>query len=59
MDLVFSLVKRWVIGTRQGAISVTHLLAYFDEWVFRFNRRTSRSRGLSVFCQGVFCRSSA
>ena len=44
--LVFSLVKRWVMGTLQGSISQAHLQAYFDEWVFRFNRRTSRSRGL-------------
>lgn len=43
---VFSLVKRWVMGTLQGSVSPEHLQAYFDEWVFRFNRRHSRSRGL-------------
>lgn len=43
---VFSLVKRWVMGTLQGSVSPEHLPAYFDEWVFRFNRRRSRSRGL-------------
>ena len=43
---VFSLVKRWIMGTLQGSISPEHLQAYFDEWVFRFNRRRSRSRGL-------------
>jgi len=43
---VFSLVKRWVMGTLQGSVSPEHLQAYFDEWVFRFNRRRSRSRGL-------------
>lgn len=43
---VFSLVKRWLMGTVQGSVSAEHLQAYFDEWVFRFNRRHSRSRGL-------------
>lgn len=43
---VFSLVKRWLMGTLQGSVSPEHVQAYFDEWVFRFNRRTSRSRGL-------------
>ncbi|MGH9292446.1 MAG: IS1595 family transposase [Acidimicrobiales bacterium] len=43
---VFSLVKRWVMGTLQGSVSRAHLQGYFDEWVFRFNRRRSRSRGL-------------
>lgn len=44
--LVFSLVKRWVMGTLHGSISPEHMPAYFDEWVFRFNRRHSHSRGL-------------
>ncbi len=47
--LVFSLVKRWVLGTLQGSVSPEHLQAYFDEWVFRFNRRRSRSRGLLFY----------
>jgi len=34
------------MGTMQGSVSPEHLPAYFDEWVFRFNRRNSRSRGL-------------
>lgn len=38
---VFSLVKRWVMGTLQGSVSPEHLQSYFDEWVFRFNRRRS------------------
>ena len=46
VHLVFSLVKRWVMGTLHGSISPEHMPAYFDEWVFRFNRRHSRSRGL-------------
>ena len=43
---VFSLAKRWLMGTMQGSVSPEHLPAYFDEWVFRFNRRNSPSRGL-------------
>lgn len=46
VSLVLSLVKRWVMGTLHGSISPEHMPAYFDEWVFRFNRRNSRSRGL-------------
>ena len=34
------------MGTLHGSISPEHMPAYFDEWVFRFNRRNSRSRGL-------------
>jgi transposase-like protein len=40
-----SLLKRWLLGTHQGAISHDHLDDYLDEFVFRFNRRSSRSRG--------------
>jgi len=40
-----SLLKRWMMGTHQGAIGHEHLDAYLDEFVFRFNRRTSASRG--------------
>ena len=43
---VFSLVKRWLMGTMQGSVSPEHMQAYFDEWVFRFNRRNASSRGL-------------
>ncbi len=42
---VISLLKRWILGTHQGAVSVAHLDYYLDEFVFRFNRRKSRSRG--------------
>ena len=42
---VASLLKRWMIGTHQGAISHEHLDYYLDEYTFRFNRRTSRHRG--------------
>ena len=43
---VASLLKRWLLGTHQGAVSVTHIDSYLDEYTFRFNRRTSGSRGL-------------
>lgn len=42
---VASLLKRWMLGTHQGAISHEHLEYYLDEFTFRFNRRTSRHRG--------------
>lgn len=42
---VAALLKRWWLGTHQGAISHKHLDYYLDEFTFRFNRRTSRSRG--------------
>lgn len=43
---VASLLKRWLLGTHQGAVHREHLDAYLEEFVFRFNRRSSRSRGL-------------
>jgi transposase-like protein/predicted RNA-binding Zn-ribbon protein involved in translation (DUF1610 family) len=43
--LVASLLKRWLLGTYQGAVSPLHLEYYLDEYTFRFNRRTSGSRG--------------
>jgi len=42
---VASLLKRWLLGTHQGAVSAEHLDYYLDEFTFRFNRRTSKSRG--------------
>lgn len=42
---VAALLKRWLIGTHQGAVSHKHLDYYLDEYTFRFNRRTSRHRG--------------
>jgi len=46
---VASLLKRWLLGTHQGGISVRQLDFYLDEFVFRFNRRHSRSRGLLFY----------
>jgi transposase-like protein len=42
IHLVFGLAKRWLLGTRHGAVSRKHLPAYLDEYVFRFNRRTAK-----------------
>jgi transposase-like protein len=42
---VVSLLKRWLMGTHQGAVQHEHLDYYLDEFTFRFNRRTSASRG--------------
>jgi transposase-like protein len=46
---VISLLKRWLLGTHQGAVSFEHFDYYLDEFTFRFNRRTSRSRGKLFF----------
>lgn len=46
---VASLVKRWVLGTHHGSVQPGHLDAYLDEFVFRFNRRTSGSRGMLFY----------
>jgi transposase-like protein len=45
VHLVASLLKRWLLGTYQGAVRPVHLDYYLDEYTFRFNRRTSRFRG--------------
>jgi transposase-like protein len=42
---VASLLKRWLLGTHQGSFSPEHLQSYLEEFTFRFNRRTSHSRG--------------
>jgi transposase-like protein len=46
---VVSLLKRWLLGTHQGAVSFEHLDYYLDEFTFRFNRRNSRNRGKLFF----------
>ena len=45
VNRVASLIKRWLLGTYQGGIHLSHLDYYLDEYTFRFNRRTSYSRG--------------
>jgi len=42
---IASLLKRWLLGTHHGRVEETHMAAYLDEFVFRFNRRKSGSRG--------------
>ena len=44
-----SLLKRWWLGTLYGAASPEHFDAYLEEYVFRFNRRTSTHRGLLFY----------
>ena len=46
---VASLLQRWMLGTHHGAIHAGHLDYYLDEFVFRFNRRASKSRGLLFY----------
>ena len=49
VHMIVSLLKRWLLGTHQGAVQDTHLQAYLDEYVFRFNRRKSAKRGLLFY----------
>jgi len=46
---VASLLKRWLLGTHQGAVTHDQLDYYLDEFTFRFNRRRSRHRGLLFY----------
>jgi hypothetical protein len=46
---VAALLKRWLLGTHQGAVGNEHLDRYLEEFTFRFNRRSSRSRGLVFY----------
>jgi transposase-like protein len=46
---IISLLKRWLLGTHQGAVEPKHLQSYLDEYVFRFNRRNSAQRGLLFY----------
>lgn len=45
VNRVVALLKRWLLGTYQGRIEPSYLDYYLDEFTFRFNRRTSSSRG--------------
>ena len=47
--LAVSLLKRWLGGTHQGAVSPEHLAYYLDEYTFRFNRRRADHRGLLFY----------
>jgi transposase-like protein len=46
---VASLIQRWLLGTHQGAVQPAKLDHYLDEFVFRFNRRKSLSRGMLFY----------
>jgi hypothetical protein len=46
---VAALLKRWLLGTQHGAVDPRHVDYYLDEFTFRFNRRTSRSRGMLFY----------
>lgn len=46
---IASLVKRWLLGTHQGGVHIDNLTPYLDEFVFRFNRRKSHSRGMLFY----------
>ena len=46
---VASLAKRWLLGTHQASVADAHLQSYLDEFVFRFNRRQSRARGMLFY----------
>jgi hypothetical protein len=46
---VAALLKRWLLSTHQGAVEASHLQSYLDEFTFRFNRRTSRQRGMVFY----------
>ena len=39
-------MKRWYLGTYHAGMKITEIQPYLDEFVFRYNRRTSKSRGL-------------
>jgi transposase-like protein len=43
---VFSRLRRWLLGTYQGAAHPIHLQSYLHEFVFRFNRRRAANRRL-------------
>jgi len=47
---IASLLKRWLLGTYQGAVSQEHLDYCLDEYTFQFNRRTSAHRGKLFYC---------
>jgi transposase-like protein len=49
VHLVISLLKRWLMGTHQGGVQDKHMDDYLNEFTFRFNRRTSGSRGLLFY----------
>ena len=49
VHLIISLLKRWLLGTHQGAVSDKYMQAYLEEYTFRFNRRNAAKRGLLFY----------
>jgi transposase-like protein len=49
VHIVASLLKRWLTGTLHYGTSSDHLAFYLDEFTFRFNRRSAKSRGLLFY----------
>ena len=45
VHIVISLIKRWLLGTHQGAVFEKHIQAYLNEFTFRFDRKSSKNRG--------------
>ncbi len=46
---IAALLKRGLLGIHQAAVSGKYLEYYLDEYTFRFNRRTSRARGMLFY----------
>ena len=46
---IAALIKRWFLGTHQGAVDPRHVDYYLEEFTFRFNRRKSGSRGMLFY----------
>ena len=49
VNRIAALLKRWLLGMHQGRVSRKQLGSYLDEFVFRFNRRTSPKRGMLFY----------
>jgi hypothetical protein len=49
VHLAVSLVKRRLLGTRQGAVRPKQLQGNLEEYTFRFNRKNSVPRGLLFY----------
>ena len=46
---IAALAKRWILGTHHGSVDDAHLPSYLNEFVFRWNRRHARSRGMLFY----------
>jgi hypothetical protein len=48
-ELTTALLQRWMLGTYQGVVQIKQFDYSVDEFVFRFNRHASKSRGLLFY----------